>query len=96
MNEEMERQIAEVDSRFFRELVKADCAAEFAALMRDRAEWIARSIPGCQSDRQVAVYSGMLTICYKLADDALAALSAAEADAKVEEAERIRQELAGR
>ena len=64
--------------------------------MRFRAELIARSIPGCQNDRQAAVFSGMLAICYKLADEALDALSAAEADAKVEEAERIRQELAGK
>jgi len=92
----IEEQIAEADAKFFRELVKADCAAEFAAHMRGRAELIARTIPGCQSDRQAAVFSGMLAICYKLADEALAALSAAEADAKVEEAERIRQELVGK
>lgn len=92
----IEEQIAEADAKFFRELVKADCAMEFAAHMRGRAELIARTIPGCQNDRQAAVFSGMLAICYKLADEALAALSAAEADAKVEEALRIQQELAGK
>lgn len=92
----IEEQIAEADAKFFRELVKADFATEFAAHMRFRAELIARSIPGCQNERQAAVFSGMLAICYKLADEALDALSAAEADAKVEEAERIRQELAGK
>lgn len=92
----IEEQIAEADAKFFRELVKADCATEFAAHMRGRAELIARTIPGCQNDRQAAVLSGMLAICYKLADEALAALSAAEADAKVEEALRIQQKLAGK
>lgn len=91
----IEEQIAEADSKFFRELVRADVADVFASHMRGRAELIARTIPGCQNDRQAAVFSGMLAICYKLADEALAALSTAEADAKVEEAERIRRELAG-
>lgn len=91
----IEEQIAEIDAAFFRTLVDNNCADEFAQHMRNRAELIARTIPGCQTDRQSAVFSGMLALCYKLADDALAAQSASEMNAKVEEAERIRRELAG-
>ena len=92
----IDEQIAKNDAEFYRDLIEGGCAETFARHMRNRAEVIARTIPGCQNDRQAAVFSGMLAICYKLADDALAAQSEAEARAKVEEAERIRQELAGK
>lgn len=89
----LEEKIAKIDADFFRDLTENNCAESFAMHMRNRAEVIARTIPGCQSDRQAAVFSGMLAICYKLADDALVAQSESEMNAKVEEAERIRQEL---
>ncbi len=92
----LDEQIAKIDAEFYRDLFEGGCIESFAKHMRNRAEVIARTIPGCQNDRQAAVFSGMLAICYKLADDALAAQSEAEARAKVEEAERIRQELAGK
>lgn len=92
----LEEQIAKIDEEFYRDLFEGGCIESFAKHMRNRAEVIARTMPGCQNDRQAAVLSGMLGICYKLADDALAAQSEAEARAKVEEAERIRQELAGK
>ena len=92
----LDEQIAKTDAEFYRDLFEGGCIESFAKHMRNRAEVIARTIPGCQNDRQAAVFSGMLAICYKLADDALAAQSEAEARAKVEEAERIRQELVGK
>ena len=91
----VEEQIATADAEFYRDLFEGGCIESFAKHMRNRAELIARTIPGCQTDRQAAVMSGMLAICYKLADDALAAQSESEMNAKVEEAERIRRELAG-
>lgn len=90
-----EEQMAKIDAEFKRALVENNCADAFARHMRNRAETIARTIPGCQTDRQAAVLSGMLALCYNLADEALAAQSAAEMNAKIEEAERIRRELAG-
>lgn len=91
----IEEQIARNDAEFYRDLIEGGCAESFARHMRNRAELIARTMPGCQTDRQAAVFSGMLAICYKLADDALAAQSESEMKAKVEEAERIRREIAG-
>lgn len=85
-----------LDEKFYMELVESNLCESFSAHMRQRAELLARSIPGCQTDRQAAVASGMIAICYKLADDAIAAQSAYEAKAKVEEAERIRQEIIGK
>ena len=92
----LEEQIAKNDDEFYRMLYEAGCLEAFAQHMTNRAELIARTIPGCQSDRQAAVFAGMLAICYKLTDDALAAQSESEMKAKVEEAERIRQELVGK
>ena len=90
-----EEQIAMVDVDFFRDLFEGGCIESFVKHMRKRAELIARMIPGCENDRLAAVLSGRLAVCYELADDALAAQSAAEMNAKVEEAERIRREIAG-
>ena len=91
----IEEKIQQMDQQLFAFLIENNCAEEFAMHMKNRAEVIARTIPGCQNDRQAAVFSGMIAICYKLADEALVAQSEYEMKAKIEEAERIRRELAG-
>ena len=45
----IEEQIAKNDAEFYRDLIEGGCAESFARHMRNRAELIARTIPGCQS-----------------------------------------------
>ena len=85
-----------LDEKFYMELVEKNLCESFSAQMKKHAELVARSLPGCQTDRQSQILTGIILLCYQLADNAIAAQFAYEAKAKVEEAERIRQEIIGK
>ena len=85
-----------LDEKFYIELAEKNLCESFSAHMKKRAELVSRSLPGCQTDRQSQIFTGIILDCYQLADNAIAAQSAYEAKAKVAEAERIRQEIIGK
>ena len=83
-------------SKVFNIIIDAGAYDEFVAAVRKAAEFASRgAIATYENERTHLKMSVRAEFCYELADGAKGALEASETRARVEEAERIRQELTG-